>query len=129
MTTSLPVRKLYLDDVITQHHKGFSPMRKNQRVAWNFVYINNAYNLSIISTCLMAYMTFTKIHTNRNTYLKGFFAMSAVSLCFWYAKSQYYVKTLNEFGCEENKFKEYLDFYKNALLDSPNYYEYDKNHK
>jgi hypothetical protein len=130
MTTSLPVRKLYLDDLITKHHKGFSPMRNNQQLAWNYTYLNNIYNLSLFSSLTMAYMSYTKIHTKRMTYLKGFVVVSAITSALWYARTQYHAKVLTEFGCEENKFKEYLEFYYNALLDFPNYYESDhKIHK
>ena len=123
MTSSVQVRKIYLDDIITQHNSGISPLRLNQKKAFYYSYLQRALNLSTLGTGAMGFILLTKTHTKRSVYFKGFVSLFLLSITFYYFTNKYRQQLIVDFKCEKENLHQHLEFYRNALLDSPNYFE------
>ncbi len=128
MNQNVPARKIYLDDAISRHKTGVSPIREKQIVANRFDLWKKLLNVSLLSTAYFSYLTFNKLYTNRLVYGTTFVINLAISgllfINFKHLKSE----TIKKLECSEENFKDFLWFYKHAVLDKPNYFEETQKH-
>jgi hypothetical protein len=123
------VRQIFLEDAITKHHKGYSPVRERQIIAKRYSYLNGFTNLSLCAAIVSGFFAFNKTYTGRSVYYFAFGGTLCVFLLMNYIRDQKKKCVINELQCDDKSLKEFVDFYKNANIDTPSYFEEDKKEK
>jgi hypothetical protein len=123
---SVPVRKIYLEDAISRHKDGVSPIKEKQKHALKYAYVEGLYNFSILSTAISAFYAINKRHTGRNVYYFAFTgsAVAYLSLLQW--KNNKKNETMKILETDEKNFYDYLNFYRYAVIDQVHNYEENK---
>ncbi len=126
MNLNVPARQIFLDDAISRHKTGFSPIREKQSIAQKYTYIRSAFNFLVCSAAVSGFFSINKLYTGRKVYFLVFLGSSVASSIMFYVKKNYKSITLKKLDCKEELFDEYLWFYRNAVTDHPNYFEEDR---
>ena len=123
--SSVPARQIYLEDAISRHKTGVSPIRSRQKVARRYEHLNNAFNASLFAAFLSCYFAYNKTYTGRNVYLLSLAGSAVVASALFYYSTNYRNYTRESLGCEEKNFNDYVHFYRYANIDPINYFEED----
>ena len=123
---SVPVRKIYLEDAISRHKYGVSPIKQKQIPALKFAYVEGLYNFSFLSTLISAFYAINKRYTGRNVYRVAYIGsiVAHVSLLTW--RNNLKIETMKILEADEKNFYDYLNFYRYAVIDQVHSYEENK---
>jgi hypothetical protein len=124
--TSVPVRKIYLDDAISRHKTGVSPIREKQKTAKKFAYVDNIYKISLMTTAISAFYAINKTYTGRNVYYLAFGGSAAAFFGLRMWRNNLMNETMKSLETDEKNFYDYLDFYRYAVTDQVHIYEDNK---
>ncbi len=126
MNLNVPARQIFLEDAISRHKTGFSPIREKQSIAQKYTLIRSSFNFLVCSAAVSGFFSINKLYTGRKVYFLLFAGSSVASAFMAYVKKNYKSYALEKLECKEELFDEYLWFYRNAVTDQPNYFEEDK---
>jgi hypothetical protein len=123
--SSVPARQIFLEDAISRHKTGVSPIRSKQKIAMRYGHLNLASNASLLAVTLTGYFAFNKTYTGRNVYLLSLAGSIFIASFFFYLRNDYRHYARESLGCEEKNFNDYVHFYRYANIDPINYFEED----
>ena len=123
---SVPVRKIYLEDAISRHKVGVSPIKQKQIPALKFAYVEGLYNFSVLSTAISFFYAINKRYTGRKVYYYAFGGsiFAYFSLFTW--RNNLKIETMKILEADEKNFYDYLKFYRYAVIDQVHSYEENK---
>ena len=124
--SSVPVRKIYLEDAISRHKDGVSPIKQKKIIATKFYNVENLYTFSGLCTAVSAFYAINKRYTGRNVYyyVLGGSIVAYFSLLTW--RNNLKIETMKILEADEKNFNDYVLFYKHAVIDQVHSYEENK---
>jgi hypothetical protein len=123
---SVPVRKIYLEDAISRHKYGVSPIKQKQITARNFAYVENLYNFSVFFSAISAFYAINKRYTGRNVYYYAFGGSIVAYFSLLTCRNNLKIETMKILEADEKNFYDYLNFYRYAVIDQVHSYEENK---